>query len=232
MTREDRADDACVVVPAFNESSVLREVLADLGGYFGTVIVVDDGSTDATADVARAAGAIVVRHGVNLGQGAALQTGFDFALRRRGVEYVVTFDADGQHAAADAHRLLAQCRKDGLDVVLGSRGLGGCVDQPWQRQALLRLALTFSKWHTGLALTDTHNGLRVLRRSALSRIRLHQRGMAYASELEGQISTLDLTWREAAVEVRYTDYSRAKGQHNLNAVNILLDLASARIRTS
>ncbi|MDO9496032.1 MAG: glycosyltransferase family 2 protein [Nocardioides sp.] len=232
MTRADRADDACVVVPAFNESSVLGVVLADLGAYFGTVVVVDDGSTDATAEIARAAGAIVVRHGVNLGQGAALQTGFDFALRRTDVEFVVTFDADGQHAAADAYRLLAHCRADGLDVVLGSRGLGGCVDQPWQRRALLRLALRFSKWSTGLELTDTHNGLRVLRRSALSRIRLHQRGMAYASELEGQISTLNLMWREAAVEVRYTDYSRAKGQQNLNAVNILLDLASARIRTS
>lgn len=229
---DDRiTDDVCVVVPAFNEEAVVTPVVRDLTARFTRVVVVDDGSSDATARLALDAGATVVRHAVNLGQGAALQTGFDFALARPEVQHVVTFDADGQHRVDDAVRLVERCREGGYDVALGSRALGRAVDQPWQRAVLLRAALTFSRRTSGLQLTDTHNGLRALSRTALSRISLRQCGMAYASELEHAIAREGLSWCEVPVEIVYTDYSRSKGQRGLNMVNIVFDLAHARITT-
>lgn len=225
------ADDVCVIVPAYNESAVIAGVVAQLVSRFPRVLVVDDGSTDQTARLAGEAGATVVRHAINLGQGAALQTGFDYALRRPEIQHVITFDADGQHRVDDAARLLTTSRDDDYDVVLGSRTLGGVVNQPWQRALLLRAAVAFSKRTSGLPLTDTHNGLRVLTRDALTSISLRQCGMAYASELEQAIARAGLRWCEVPVEILYTDYSCAKGQRGLNLVNIVFDLVNARIRT-
>lgn len=232
MSSQVVGDDVCVIVPAYNEAAVVASVIRDLVARFGHVVVVDDGSTDGTGQVAREAGASVVRHAINLGQGAALQTGFDYALRLGGVTHVITFDADGQHRPDDALRLLKQCRSEDYDIVLGSRTMGTVVDQPWQRALLLRAAVAFSRLTSGLDLTDTHNGLRVLTRRALGRISLRQCGMAYASELEHEISRSGLRWCEVPVEILYTDYSCAKGQRGLNTINILFDLVNARLRTT
>jgi glycosyltransferase involved in cell wall biosynthesis len=224
--------DVLVVVPAYNEALLVADVVRDLLTSFPHVLVVDDGSTDATASLAASSGAVVARHSVNLGQGAALKTGLTYAQRLPGVEYVITFDADGQHRVEDAVAMLRTCRDEGLDVVLGSRGLGSVVDQPARRRLLLRGALVLGKWSSGLALTDTHNGLRVLSIRAVRTIRLTQCRMAYASELEKQVGIHDLRWREAPVQVHYTDYSRRKGQGDLNAVNIVFDLLAARLRST
>lgn len=229
MTRAD-THDVCVVVPAFNEAPIVAEVVRGLRQSFDHVVCVDDGSSDDTGLNARLAGAVVVRHGVNLGQGAALQTGFEYALTSPEFAYVVTFDADGQHRVEDALRAVELCRRGDLEVVLGSRGLGSTTGQTRSRRALLRLALTFTRTMTKLDVSDTHNGLRVLRTSVLDRLRLTQGGMAYASELEFLVARHGLRWAECAISVDYTSYSRAKGQHNLNAVNILCDLAASRMR--
>jgi len=93
---------------------------------------------------------------------------------------------------------------------------------------VLGLALVLSRFTSGLTLTDTHNGLRVIDRRVLGALRLRQRGMAYASELEGLIARHELTWEEHPVTITYTEYSRAKGQKNLNAFNIVYDLVAAR----
>jgi glycosyltransferase involved in cell wall biosynthesis len=196
------------------------------------VVCVDDGSTDDSASVAAASGATVVRHAVNLGQGAALQTGFDYVLRHTRARHIVSFDGDGQHHPSDALRMLATARETGVDVVLGTRNGGQVTGQPRLRRLLLRGALGFTRLTTGLGVTDTHNGLRVLSREALHLLRLRQRGMAYASELESAVASLGLSWREVPVSVAYTDYSRHKGQRNLNALNILYDLAMARLRVT
>lgn len=216
-----------VVVPMYNEDAVVEQVVRDLRRTFPLVVCVDDGSLDDSAARARAAGARVLVHRVNLGQGAALQTGFDFVLRHTEVEYAVTFDADGQHRVSDAVAMVDRARQEHVDVVLGTRRAG--TNASLDRRLLLSAALRFSRWNTGLELTDTHNGLRVLSRHALSRIRLHHNGMAYASELESLIGRHRLRWTEHEVLIDYTEYSRAKGQSNLNAFNIVYELAVARL---
>lgn len=220
----------CVVVPAHNENAAIGEVVTGLRQVFPHVICIDDGSTDSTGETARSAGATVLRHAINLGQGAALQTGFDYAMARPQFDHVVTFDGDGQHRVEDALAMVSMARARSLDVVLGSRCLGNTTAQPLARKLLLRAALTFSRCVTRLDLSDTHNGLRVLSRAALKEIHLTHPGMAYATELEVQIARAKLAWSECAVTIDYSNYSKAKGQNNFNAVNIIYDLAAGRLR--
>jgi glycosyltransferase involved in cell wall biosynthesis len=219
-----RPDDVCVVVPMHNESSVIGSVVSGLLERFALVVCVDDGSSDDSAEVARQAGASVVRHAVNLGQGGALQTGIRHGLRHPGAGYFVTFDADGQHDPADAARMVDVARSGGVDVVLGSRFLGATSNVPPSRRALLRAAILFTRLTTGLSLTDTHNGLRVFTRAAAQDLEIQLGGMAHASEVLNHVAARKLRFREIPVSIAYTEYSRAKGQSGLNALNIAFDL--------
>lgn len=217
------------VIPAYNEGREIGEVVRMvLRQMPARVIVVDDGSKDDTGLQAGRAGAEVVTHAVNLGQGAALQTGLRHAVQT-GARWIVTFDADGQHDAADAARMVAHCEQHGLDICMGSRFLGSAPGMPRSRRLLLRTALAFQRLTTGMKLTDVHNGLRVLSAQAASRIDLRQNRMAHASEFVSQISELGLRWAEEPVTIRYTEYSRAKGQSALGALNILFDLLLERL---
>lgn len=222
----------CVVIPMYNEGSVIGGVVANVRRQFPHVVCVDDGSRDDSADVAADAGALVVRHAINLGQGAALQTGIEMALTDPSVELIVTFDADGQHRVADAVRLVQLAREEKVQAVLGSRFLEEGPTVPWSRRLVLRAAVTFTRVTTGLKVTDTHNGLRVLHRDAAAAIRITHAGMAHASEILHEIARNGFSYQEIPVQIDYTEYSRAKGQSNLNAVNILHDLISARIRSA
>ncbi len=223
-------DGVAVVVPALNERLVVGRVVSELRQHFSVVICVDDGSTDGTDAEARAAGATVVRHPVNLGQGAAIQTGFAYALTLPDVAWVITFDSDGQHRVADAVSMLELALARGVDVVLGSRFLSGSAKLPASRRLVLRAAIRFTRLTTGLPLTDTHNGLRVLNRRAVEAMDLTLTDMAHASQLLGLIARHELTYVEAPVTIDYTEYSRSRGQTNLNALNIAFDLAVERMR--
>jgi glycosyltransferase involved in cell wall biosynthesis len=222
-------NDVCVVVRMYNEASVVGAVVAELATVFGQVICVDDASTDGSGDIARAAGARVVTHPINLGGGAALKTGLAHAARTTNAEYFLTFDADGQHRAVDGLAMAAHARSNNLDVVLGSRFLDQESKIPRSRRLLLRAATMFTRATTGVVLTDSHNGLRVLRRSFVDNLRLTIPGMGYASELTAGLNRPGIKYDEFPVTILYTDYSRAKGQRNLNAVNIVADLALTRL---
>jgi len=184
-----------VVIPAFNEGPVIGRVVGEVkrGGY--PVVVVDDGSKDGTAGEACAAGAAVVSHPFNLGQGAALQTGIDYALAQT-AEVIVTFDADGQHRVSDISRLAEALFDEQADYALGSRFLGQAPNLPTLRKALLRAATTFTRLTTGLQVTDTHNGLRAMTRRGAAAIRLRQNRMAHASEWLSQIAASGLRYVE------------------------------------
>src|SRR5438874_540239 len=171
-----------VICPAFNEAATIAGVVADLHRYRYNVVVVDDGSIDATRHVAARIATAVVAHPVNLGQGAALKTGIDYALSR-GAEILVTFDADGQHRAEDIAGLMRALEQQSADFALGSRRLGQSRNVPFARRVFLFAATLFTAATTGLCLTDTHNGLRAFTRRGASALSLRQNRMAHASEI-------------------------------------------------
>lgn len=212
-----------VVIPAYNEACALRGVVSAVRQVVPRVVVVDDGSSDTTAVEALAAGAMVLQHGVNLGQGAALATGIRYALGHA-ARHIFTFDADGQHDAQSLPVLAATLERTGSDVVLGSRTLGRAEGIPLARRLMLQSAIAFTRVHCGLPVSDTHNGLRLFTRHAALRIRITQPRMAHASEILQQIHSLGLRFAEAPVTVRYTEYSLSKGQSIWSAFGILADL--------
>lgn len=214
--------DTCLVVPLFNEGTVVGDVIADALTVFPRIVAIDDGSSDDSAAIARRAGALVIQHPLNLGQGAALQTGFD-AARRLGAQYVVTFDSDGQHRTEDAAAMVERLRHDEADVVFGSRFLDARSRPSALKRAVLKAAVLYSNATTGVRLTDTHNGLRALNAHAISLIHIRQNRMAHASEIIEQVGRNGLRWVEHPVHIVYTDYSRSKGQSVLNAVNIVTE---------
>ncbi|MBA7698422.1 Polyprenol monophosphomannose synthase [subsurface metagenome] len=215
-----------IVMPAYNEAKILGDVLRELLDCNPSyrVIVVDDGSCDGTATVAGSFGVHVLTHPVNLGQGAALATGIEYALREK-AEIIVTFDADGQMCPQDISVLVSEVVNSGVDVALGSRFLTlPPVGMSRSKRIVLRLATAMTNLATGLKVTDTHNGIRAFKAEALRKIVITQNRMAHASEILSQIARNKLTQREVPVTVRYTKYSKAKGQSIFNAINILYEL--------
>jgi polyprenyl-phospho-N-acetylgalactosaminyl synthase len=219
----DDERDTWVVVPALNEAQVIRRSVSELREVFANVVVVDDGSEDSTGNEALAAGAVVIRHPINLGQGATIQTGIEYALSR-GAEFLATFDADGQHRVEDLREMLRVLRERKPDIVLGSRFLGRAEGIGRARRLVLKAALVFTNLTTGVRLTDAHNGLRVMPAATARRLRIRQDGMAHASELVAQIGRLGLAVREVPVTITYSEYSVGKGQRMSNSFRIVLDL--------
>jgi glycosyltransferase involved in cell wall biosynthesis len=216
--------DTWVIIPLYNEEKVIGDVVAQVLTAFDQVVCVDDGSTDSSAEIAARAGARVVRHALNLGQGAALQTGFDYALSDPAMRYILTFDADGQHQIEDAVGMVERLRAGEADVVFGSRFLDERSKPSLGKKAVLRLAVGYTNLTTHTRLTDAHNGLRAIHRPVLEKIRITQNRMAHASELVAQIGSLRASYVEHPVHILYSDYSKAKGQSLWNSVNILADL--------
>ncbi|WP_193105283.1 glycosyltransferase family 2 protein [Brachybacterium sp. FME24] len=218
------ADSTWFVVPLFNEGQVVGDVIRDLRTRYPLVVAVDDGSQDDSAAIAAEAGAAVVRHPFNMGQGAALKTGIDYALRDPGMRQIVTFDSDGQHQVDDAASMIALRDTEEVDIVLGSRFLDSRTKPGLLKRMVLRGAVWYTNITTGVKLTDAHNGLRVIGREACEKIAIEQNRMAHASEIVEEIGRHHFSVREHPVHILYTDYSRSKGQSMLNSVNIVIDM--------
>jgi polyprenyl-phospho-N-acetylgalactosaminyl synthase len=224
--------DVWIVIPAYNEASVIADVVADVRAVFPNVVCVDDGGRDDTGDRAFAAGAHVVRHPVNLGQGAAIQTGVEYARSRPGAQFFATFDADGQHQVKDVVRMLDRLQTDDLDIVIGTRFADQPPDRmPMLKRLLLPIVAKLSRSSRQLHLTDAHNGLRVFNKKVADGLNLTMNGMSHASEFVALI--VENQWRvaEQPVQILYTDYSMSKGQPLVNGVNIVVDgLLRGRLR--
>ncbi|MCQ2402780.1 MAG: glycosyltransferase family 2 protein [Lentisphaeria bacterium] len=217
-----------IVVPCFREDpAVVRRSIAPLLAAGYRVVLVDDGSPEPLflPDLP----VVILRHPINRGQGAALQTGGDYALRQ-GAAAVVHFDADGQHDAAVIPRALEMLSAGQAEVVLGSRFLReeDWLAIPAGRRRLLRCARWVNGVLTGMWLTDAHNGFRVLSRKALEAICLKEDRMAHASEILSQIRRAGLRWKEIPTHIAYTEYSVGKGQRLGGAFEILTDLLMGR----
>jgi glycosyltransferase involved in cell wall biosynthesis len=223
----DARDGVFVVIAAYNESSCLEGVVREVREAYPNVVVVDDGSRDDTWSVARRCATWSARHVINRGQGAALQTGIELALAR-GAEYVVTFDADGQHRVEDIARLVAPIARGECDITVGSRFLEGGTEIPWLRRVVLRVATVFTLLVNRVRMTDAHNGLRAFSRKAAEHVDITADRMAHASELIDIIRRSGLAFREVPVRVRYTEYSMAKGQSGAGAFRIVIHYMMGR----
>jgi glycosyltransferase involved in cell wall biosynthesis len=210
------------VMPAYNEAASVGDVVTRVRSRFSNVVVVDDGSTDATASAATHAGAVVLTHLLNRGQGAALRTGIDYALDR-GADIIVTFDSDGQHRLEDVQAMIGSVRDGSCDVALGSRFLEPGTRVPFMRRLTLKAGVLFTRVVSRIRVTDTHNGLRVLSRKAAQLIQIRQDRMAHASEIIDEIARLKLRFREFPTRILYTTYSTGKGQKSSAALRIIWD---------
>jgi glycosyltransferase involved in cell wall biosynthesis len=213
-----------IIIPAFNESSGLAKVIESLLPLNVGIIIVDDGSTDETDKIADGFPVLLIRHKLNLGQGAALETGM-VAARKLNADFVIHFDADGQHDPSDIEQMLLPLQMDEADIVFGSRFL---EKKPSGLSLSKKIILHAGRWInyliTGILLTDAHNGIRALNKKALHSIHFQQPGMAHASEILYEVRRKSLRYLELPVHISYTDYSKRKGQTLLNSVNILFHL--------
>ena len=214
-----------IIVPAYNESLVIEQTLHNLQKSGFSLLVVDDGSSDVTASIVRNCGIELILHDRNIGQGAALKTGMAYGIAN-GFEYLVHFDADGQHDSKDILPMLEKLEADHLDIVLGSRFINKDLarDIPVARRFLLKLALVVDHWLSGLSLTDVHNGFRVLTVQAASRMKLISNGMSHASEIIWEIKRLNLKYAEFPVHIRYFKMRHKKSQSLYSGFVILLQL--------
>ncbi len=222
-------NDVAFVVPVYNEASVIADVIADIRTVTPYVVCVNDGSRDASAAAIVQAGGYLVDHPINMGQGAALQTGIEFARALPHIQRFVTFDADGQHLVSDAVRMLELLETGDLDIVLGSRFLGEAIGAARGKKVLLKAAVKFSNLTSGIRLTDAHNGLRAFNRHVAETMEITAPDMTHASEIIELIATNEYRYREVPVTIHYTDYSTSKGQASVNAVNIAVDTLLRRV---
>jgi glycosyltransferase involved in cell wall biosynthesis len=223
-----------LIIPAFNEERALATTLANLPKTFSVdeteVVVVDDGSSDRTAEVALACcdpRVVLLRHTTNRGLGGALGTGLKYA-RLCSADFAITYDADGQHAPEDIEKALVPLVEGKADVVIGSRLLQP-KGMPWYRLIgnwglnVITYVL-FGQWTT-----DSQSGLRAFGRRGIENIDIRTDRMEVSSEFFKEIRRLKLRFCEVPIRAIYTEYSLAKGQRNINAINILLRLLWHRL---
>ncbi len=205
-----------IVIAAYNEEDSISQVVKGLSreGY-RNIIVVDDCSRDKTAERAEKAGATVLRHMINRGQGAALQTGMDYALRK-GAEIIVNFDADNQHKPEEVKDVIKPIKKGKADAVLGSRFLNRKSNVPLLKKIVLKAGVVFTFVFSSIWLTDTHNGFRAFSREAAEKIDIQQDRMEHASEIIDQIKKRGIRHVEVPVTIRY----HKGGQSPLNSIRI------------
>jgi len=225
---KERKKNIVVVIAAYNEEKKIKTVVDSVAKYVDLVVVVDDGSKDKTFEMVNNKKAVVLRHCINLGQGAALQTGFEY-VKKMSPKVVVTYDADGQFLAEEIPSMVKPILEKKVDVVLGSRFLGKTINMSPVRKYMLKLGILFTWVFSEIKLTDTHNGFRALSKKALESIKITQNRMAHASEIIDEIKRNNLSYLEMPVTVKYDDYSKQKGQSSLNSVKIFLELISKEL---
>ena len=216
--------NVCIIVPIFNEEQVVRGIAQALVADGYTTVIVDDGSSDNSFISISDLPITILSHSTNFGQGAALQTGFDFAKKNPNLEIFVTFDSDGQHQVKDINNIISPIHQNKADIVFGTRFQDDKTKMPLLKRIVLKLAIKYTNLSTGVPLTDAHNGFRAMNRRAIAEMNLNLNGMAHASEIVTIAHKANLRITEVPVEILYTKYSKAKGQSILNSINILSDL--------
>ena len=218
-----RNNKTLIIIPLYNESKVIEEVVNGILKHFTNIVIINDGSTDESLDIISKLDVKVINHPFNMGQGAAIQTGIDYCIGKN-FDYIVTFDGDGQHCPLDVIEMIEVINNKKVDTVLGSRFIGKTENMPKMKYILLKCAIIFNYFITGMFLTDAHNGLRVFKMNVVKNMRLKHNGMAHATEILEIISRNKLNFIEYPVTIKYTEYSISKGQSLFNSIVIAFDI--------
>ena len=213
------SEDIWIVVPAYEEEAMVASVIRGLReeGY-DKIIVVDDGSTDDTADIAESKGVEVIRHAENFGLGASLRTGLRAALDR-GADVAITFDADGQHDPKEIDRMVSLI-EDGADFVVGARNR---YQMPLNKRLGNSVLNVFTRFFGGI-LTDSQSGFRAFSQEALEEIEIWSDGYSVSSEIVMQAGWRGLESREVGIEGIFTEYSKSGGTNIADGVRIIFNL--------
>lgn len=220
-------ENVYIVIPSFNEEKTLAKVLDDVKTYCENIIVVDDGSADRTFEIAGGREVKVIRHMINRGLGAALGTGIRAAFLA-GADYIITFDADGQHRAEDIPRLVGKAEKGNYDVVIGSR-LINSTGMPLVRKLANWTGNLATYFLFGLWVTDSQSGLRLFNKKTAELLNLKSNRMEVSSEIIREIKRYNLKFCEIPIRAIYTDYSLSKGQGFIVGLKTLWQLILQKI---
>ena len=213
------------LIPAYNEEKTIAAVINQVKPLVAQVVVIDDGSTDNTFQLAKAQDITVLHHIINRGQGAALQTGAEYALNQ-GAQIIVHFDADGQFLASEIKEIVSPIAGGNFDVVFGSRFLEKKSHIPWfKKNVILPLARIINKLFLGVILTDPQSGFRALSRKVAEEIKIEQSRMAHCSEISAKVLASNFKVKEVPITVIYHGF----GQRFSEGIKILKELIIARL---
>jgi glycosyltransferase involved in cell wall biosynthesis len=213
-----------VIIPCYNEAFVIRNTVSSVLEKGYSVVVVDDCSKDNSKKELVNLPVYYLRHRVNLGQGAALQTGISFAMKK-GAEYFVTFDADGQHDCNDIEGMIKLIELSKTDIVFGSRFLSGSkTNVSGSRSFVLNVARYVNYLVSGILLSDAYNGLRLFNRKAAGELHLTENKMAHATQIQMLVVKKKLRYAEYPNSIHYNEYSKGKGLKNLDGIKIFFEI--------
>lgn len=213
-----------IVIPAKDEATRIAKVINHtiLLGY-DNIVVVNDGSRDATYDVATAAGATVLSHPINLGAGAATQTGIEYALEQ-GADIIVTMDADSQHYPSDIKKLVDAIHSDEVDVVIGSRFLNPENNIPKTRIVLNKIGNWVTGILFGLFVTDSQSGMKAFTAKFARKSQFRFNGYEFCTEFIRLICLHKVAYTEVPIKVLYTEDTMSKGQSIQNGFRMAVNL--------
>lgn len=221
-------DKVYILIPVFNEEKKIKNVVSDLSKYFVNIVAVNDGSTDSSRDILESLDVTLLNHSINLGQGAAISTGFKYIQNLMNAKAVVTFDADGQHSVEDAKAFAKEILSCDEEVIFGSRFIKNKANIPFLKKIALSIVVLFTNRFSRTKLSDAHNGLKAIKKDSLKKIDITIDGFGFESQIIHQVSKKNMTYKELPTNTIYTSYSKNKGQKLINGLIILEDLFKSR----
>lgn len=216
-------DNTLVIIPCYNMNSLIKNTVSDLQTYFNHILIIDDNSKEKVSNINFPNNVEIVRHQFNTGQGGAIQTGiYIFKEFYKSFNYLITFDADGQHQASDAFLMLKKIDEEKISMIVGTRFLSkkSIKEIPLKKRIFLRFATRIENLITGLSNTDTHNGLRVINRSFGETIELNNFKMAHSTEILKLAVKKKESISEYPVFIKYNH----SGQSIFASITIITDL--------
>lgn len=217
-----------ILIPVYNEEKKIESVVAELSSVFVNIVTVNDGSSDSTKEILESLDVISLNHSINLGQGAAISTGFKYIQGLKNAFAVVTFDADGQHSVDDAKAFAEEILLCEEEIIFGSRFIDSAANIPFIKKIALSVVVFFTNRFSRITLSDAHNGLKAIKKNCLSKIDINIDGFGFESQIIHQVSKKRITFKEMPTNTTYTSYSKNKGQKLINGFLILEDLFKSR----